>query len=350
MLLLLVCVCTIANSQTIFEGLTGDELKEALVEEYYPDQLLNFTQVKDTLYAKVELIDDSVRCVYTTHALFLPEGEDPSQAMYMNGSGINLEHVWPQSKGAGEGNPGRMDMHHLYPSRVTVNSNRANKPFGDINDNQTDRWYYKDIMLTSVPTDGKDNFSESVKTTFEPAEGKKGNIARAMFYFYTMYEDDALEAAPGFFEAQMDELCQWHIDDPVDDAEIARAERVAAYQGTTNPYVLDCTLAGRAYCGNEDQCSTVSNDQVRPDDLPVQVVQRGCSIELQLTTPESGRIKNSLVSADGKVVLTRDSSIQRGVSTLLFDACSLPNGVYVITSEFRGSASTMRNSQKLFLR
>ena len=72
-------------------------------------------------------------------------------AAFQNGSGLNTEHAWPQTFGA-DALPARADMHHLYASRVNVNTDRGNLPFKDIPDNDTDRWYYLNQLLNNPPT------------------------------------------------------------------------------------------------------------------------------------------------------------------------------------------------------
>jgi len=66
----------------LFPGLEGEALADAIRNEYTPVQLLNDTQVKDTLYAKVFIENDSVRCIYSGLAHYLPPGVDPSQWVY----------------------------------------------------------------------------------------------------------------------------------------------------------------------------------------------------------------------------------------------------------------------------
>ncbi|HUR30296.1 MAG TPA: endonuclease, partial [Saprospiraceae bacterium] len=253
----------------LFPGLEGDELVQAIQNEYTPHILLNDTQVKDTLYAKVFIQNDTVRCIYSGLPRFLPAFEDPSQYLFGNGNeteSINLEHGWPQAKGAGDGTNGSVDMHHLYPSRVKINSDRANYPFMNIDDNATNRWYYLGFEMASLPLNNIDAYSEFMTGSFEPKENVKGDIARAMFYFWTIYRDDAINADPDFFELQKEYLCEWHIQDPVDNFEMLRNERIAAYQdGKLNPFILDCSLAGRAYCSESEKCNTVSNQVLQKD-------------------------------------------------------------------------------------
>ena len=261
LLVLLMCFSISVNAQ-IFPGLSGDQLVEALQEEYTPSVLLNDDDVRDTLYARIFINDDSVKCIYSGLPRFLPEGVDPSQYLFGNGNeieSINLEHGWPQAKGAGDGTRGNVDMHHLYPSRVKINSDRANFPYQDIADHLTESWYYLDVESSIKPMNNVDAYSEFSTGKFEPREEVKGDIARAMFYFWTIYREDATDADPGFFELQKEYLCEWDLTDPADAFEILRNERISIYQdGKINPFIVDCTLAKRAYCPDQSDCSVVA--------------------------------------------------------------------------------------------
>lgn len=261
LLVLFVCVSSMVTSQ-IFPGLTGDDLVEALQQEYTPSVLLNENEVRDTLYSRVFIEGDSVKCIYSCYARFLPEEVDPSQYLFGNGNevgSLNLEHGWPQAKGAGDGTSGNVDMHHLYPSRVKINSDRANFPYQDIADHLTSSWYYRDIEMSMMPNNNVDAYSEFAIGQFEPREEVKGDIARAMFYFWTIYREDAIDADPQFFDIQKDYLCEWDSNDPADGFEMLRNDRISLYQGgKKNPFIIDCTLAKRSYCPEQNECTIVS--------------------------------------------------------------------------------------------
>ncbi len=239
----------------LFPTLSGAALEQALVVAYKPATVLNYAQARDTLFSKVYLEQDSVVCIYTQHKVYLPPNSDPTQAVYLNGmaNGINTEHAYPQSKGASEAN-GKpySDMHHLYPTRIAVNNARGDLPFKELPDSQTTKWYYRDQTLNSAPPlNIRDLYSELSTDRFEVRENQKGNLARAVFYFFTMYRTEALTADPLFFETQRSSLCAWHYADPVDSLEYVRTHTIAKYQsGKANPFVLDCSLAERTYCGS----------------------------------------------------------------------------------------------------
>lgn len=237
--------------ESVFPGLSGAELIDSVARNFRPDSVLDYGNARDTLYAKILAIDDdSLRCIYSGHTLYLDPTQDPTQYIFQGGgpNGINTEHSYPQSKGAADGNA-RSDMHHLYPTRVPVNEARASVPYADIPDAQTQKWFIGNQVFTSIPTVNKDAYSESRSDAFEPRESVKGDVARSIFYFYTMYRAQANLADPNFFELQRPTLCQWVNQDPADSSELRKTWRIAPYQaGKPNPFVLDCTLASRCWC------------------------------------------------------------------------------------------------------
>ena len=140
-------------------------------------------------------------------------------------------------------------MHHLFPTRAAVNSSRGNLPFGENPDAETDRWWRLDYSQTWIPNSHIDEYSETLDNiAFEPREDHKGDAARAMFYFYTMYKQQADAADPNFFDEQKEVLWAWHEQDPATPQEVDRSDQIAAFQSNKpNPFVLDPTLVQRAY-------------------------------------------------------------------------------------------------------
>lgn len=257
----------------VFPHLAGDDLLNAIINDYKPVSVLGYGEARDVLYGTIYNEDDTVRCVYTGHALFLPQGVDPSIHLYMNGSadGINCEHTYPRSKGADDDNGNAFsDMHHLFPTRTAVNSARSNFPFGDINDSQTTKWYYLDQAQSDIPTINIDLYSEVINGRFEPREQYKGNVARAIFYFFAMYKNEAIDADPDFFESQRDAFCMWHKQDPVDSLEWERTYMIGQYQnGLPNPFILDATLASRSFCESVTYVQDAAQSNIRLYPNPV---------------------------------------------------------------------------------
>tara|TARA_B100000315_G_scaffold253453_1_gene292282 strand:- start:112 stop:1035 length:924 start_codon:yes stop_codon:yes gene_type:complete len=227
----------------IGEGLYEDELIDFLQGNYRTSTTLGYTDARDTMYLRIDRIEGQVKGVYTNFAVDLPAtGVDPSTHLYENG--INCEHVFPSSMYGGE-EPLKSDMHALRPCKDNVNSARGNKPFNESTDSQTITWYWQNSQTSNIPSSNIDEYSENHGSYFEPREDRKGDVARTIFYFYTMYSDVADD---DFFEVQKDVLQTWHEQDPADANEIFRTWQIAEYQeDKPNPFILDDTLIERAY-------------------------------------------------------------------------------------------------------
>jgi hypothetical protein len=349
------------DHEQVLPGLTGGELLEQLEGNYKPDTVLDFGDAKDVLYGTIYFLDDSVRCVYSGHALYLDPGADPSQYLYLDGSndGINLEHTYPQSKGAGSGNA-RSDLYNLYPTRLQVNADRGNLAFGEIPDQATDFWYYKTIKQTQVPSTNIQAYSEATEALFEPREDHKGNVARSVFYFVTMYGAEVDAADPAFFESMRQDLCDWHYADPVDSLEWVRNIQIAGYQsGRPNPFILDCSLAGRTYCDYIDEgCTAVGADHAVLNDGQTEgmtIYPNPFSSAFSLV-PEKGTSLIQLVVYNllGEVVYHQDPAVPSlrpaDFSGFRINLEQLPDGIYVVRAMFAGQGTGLRLSQEVLVK
>lgn len=327
LIILLLFPCLLQGQQ-IYPNLSGDALLDAVVSDYKPLFVLDYSEARDVMYGEIYSVNDTVYCVYTGHALYLPQGVDPSVHLYMNAStnGINAEHTYPQSKGANEdnGNP-HSDMHHLYPVRTGVNTARGNLPFGEINDNQTTNWYYKTEIKNEIPDININKYSERISSSFEPREDHKGNVARSIFYFYTMYEADAMEADPLFFEAQRETLCEWHYADPVDDLELERTYQIAGYQDDLpNPFVIDCSIPARTYCDQlSESCENIVSNNSIPQEPEISIYPNPVSSFLNVKALG----KNELILTD---VLGRKLQVQQFKDELSIDFSQFTKGTYFL--------------------
>ncbi|PHI21655.1 endonuclease I [Lewinellaceae bacterium SD302] len=256
-----VVLAAILPAQPFFPDLDGQELIDALAQEFRPGSVLSYGDARDLLYGEIDRRNDSLYCVYTDFGIQMTPGADPSNDAFSKG--INTEHTWPRSKGAENGFP-NSDMHHLFPTQLDVNNDRGSLPFGEISDNVTDRWYYLSIETTNTPSAAvRDLYSElRTNVSFEPREAHKGNVARAMFYFWTVYRNEALAADPNFFPSQINTLCDWHEQDPVDSRELQRSEAIAEHQDDkVNPFVVDCNLLQRSYCPDVSTVACISSTE-----------------------------------------------------------------------------------------
>jgi len=233
----------------IGDGLIGQPLLDYVVTNYKTSTTLGYNTARDTLYAVIDLkAGNQLTGVYSGYTITLDLTQDPSTNAYEQG--INCEHTFPQSMGAGD-EPQKSDMHHLFPCKSNVNSSRGNDPYAEILDEDTEKWYRNDTILYTIPTEFIEEYAEKYNPSdptderFEPKEDHKGDAARAMFYFYAMYSEIADD---DFWEIQKETLLNWHYYDAVNTTETTRTWKIAEYQdGLPNPFLLDSTLARRIW-------------------------------------------------------------------------------------------------------
>jgi endonuclease I len=243
------------------------------------------TSLRLTLH---EVIDDHVWFPYTdsstdTWDIVNDADEDPNDPgaivdVYRNASygkisgGIgayNREHTWPRSYGFpdnGDLNYPFTDCHHLFASDPDYNSARENRPYrychSGCEELPTETTNGRGGTSGTYPSES--NWTQGAYTdgTWETWSGRRGDIARAMFYMAIRYEggNHGITGAPepdleltdnqSLIEAyqtgenesvaymgMLSDLLVWHAEDPVDDNELHRNDVVMSYQGNRNPFV-----------------------------------------------------------------------------------------------------------------
>ncbi|MGD2110006.1 MAG: endonuclease, partial [Phycisphaerae bacterium] len=265
------------------------------------------TTLRSTLH---EVIDDHIRFPYTststdTWDILEDAEEDPNNPnnildLYRNRSFVkegggnsfyNREHSWPKSYGFPNdvvANYPYTDCHHLFLVDDGYNSARSNKPYR-----------YCDAACTEYETDvnngqgggsgtypgnsdwGTGSFTQG---TWETWIGRRGDVARAMFYMEVRYEggthggtghsepDLILTDSEALIESSntgnnesvgymgmLAVLLQWHAEDPVDDFERDRNDVVYGYQGNRNPFVdhpewVNCVFNDICGCTGDPEC------------------------------------------------------------------------------------------------
>lgn len=333
------------NQQQLYSDLDGNELLEKVVDEYKATILFfDYGTTRDTMFREVYAVNDSLECVYTGHKLYMDPEKDPTTTVFMNGAdnGINTEHTYPRSKGAGSGNA-RSDMHHLFPTRAMVNEERSNFPFAEIPDEEATKWFWKDQTLIDKPDKNLDLYSEWRWQKFEPRESFKGNIARAVMYFYTMYKTQADMEDPDYFWDMLPDLCQWHFSDPVDSAEYTRTNLIAKWQQYPNPFVIDCSLASRSYCKDivDDACElAVPVKETKASGLSITYNRIREEIILDHASNQLNQpIFIDIFTADGQKVVSKKIEAKEGSS---YNVSFLDRGAYIARVQWKGGLESIK--------
>ena len=352
--ILLLTLPAYSQIESLYPDTEGDALLDSLIKDFKTLNVLDYDEARDFMYGELDNHNDTVRGIYSNHAIYLPPNvDDPSTFLFMNGSrdGINAEHVYPQSKGAREGNA-RSDMHHLFPARAAVNSARGNRFLGEVDDNLTAEWFWQDMQQSEIPTENIDEWSERATQVFEPREKVKGDVARAVFYFYTMYKEQADEADDFFFDVQREDLCQWHSRDPVDIDELIRSQSVAIFQDDkANPFVLDCTLASRTYCsdilvGCDELTVSVEDQTLELLQLTVFPNPSYGQVNVKYQLQEKSNVELTVYDMVGRVVRRVTASSKVGHNQ---ESLNMEKGFYLLGLTHRTNNSITKTVQKIVI-
>lgn len=212
-------------------NLSGSSLRSWYKTNWYDGKhsSLGYDGARKKMYGTIDNINGKVTCVYTGYQ------QNGANVTFLDP--INAEHTIPQSFFSQSSVP-RSDIHHLYPTHKDANSARGSLPFAELSASQTNTWYFVNGNTYSTSSSAPSNVDASSKrntnSSFEPREDHKGNLARAVFYFYTMYPTIAGDISK---VGDINTLYQWHLADPVDDAERQRNAAVETAQGNRNPYI-----------------------------------------------------------------------------------------------------------------
>ena len=219
-----------AGYYNLAEGQSGTALLQALHQIIDDQRVLTYDAGRDSLYSFVDDQDnnDTIADLYVGD----PRGPVNSRATALLVD-FNAEHTWPQSLGA-DNDPPESDLHHLFAADETANNRRSNNPFGNVVRDTT--WV---SPLVTTPQEqsvlGRDSQNRVV---FEPRDSKKGDIARALLYFYVRYN---YQRPTGFslsnFNVEEATLLEWARQDPPDAWERARNNLVYRAQGNRNPFI-----------------------------------------------------------------------------------------------------------------
>ena len=245
----------------------------------------NPAALRQTLHA---VIDDHTRFPYTSGAtdtwniLELAQ-EDPANSsrvidVYRNasfpkqGGGNSFydrEHSWPKSYGFPDNDSSNVpytDCHLLFLCDGNYNQARSNKPFrfctSGCSEFATDQNGGQGGQGGGYPGDSNWTSGAFTAGRWETWLGKRGDVARAMFYADVRYEG-GIHTGLGVSEpdliltdveslidgsntgnnlsvaymGMLSDLLQWHIQDPPDAHEMMRNDIVYSFQGNRNPFV-----------------------------------------------------------------------------------------------------------------
>ena len=262
-----------------------------------------------------------------------------------NGVGdcYNREHSIPNSWwGGDDSDTAYTDLHHMFPVDGFVNSKRGNYPLGDCNTGTV----YGTGMLGSCA------FAGYSGTVFEVADEYKGDFARVFFYFATRYMTRISNYTSGtgsvVFTAStylgltnwaINQLLEWHRNDPVSSLETTRNDAVYGIQHNRNPFIDNPELVeyiwgnmkGNAWNGGGTPPTPTPTLTSPTNGSTVNVgTNTGNGVSMSITVKGSNLTKSLAVSVSGTGFSVTPTSIT---------AASANNGTNVTVS-YNGTATS----------
>lgn len=299
--------------------LSGNDLLTGLRALISTNDYSNYTGAKSFLFQTLDNTNGTVTCIYT--------GQVYNVGYNYNGANNpNTEHTYAQSWfSSPQSSIKKADLHHLFPSNSVVNSSRGNYPIFTVANHNSANVYYPD-----TPWQSYRGQSPSGYTVFEPADQSKGNIARALLYFYTRYNDTLVQQNVNMLPV----LVQWSNQDPPDATERARNNGIYGFQNNRNPFVDHPEFVNRIWGPVE------SDDPILPPEQSLMVssispnpFSSQTNISLQSKSARAGTV--FFYDLKGRRVRQFKINLEAGTSQLIWDGCDetgsrLPSGIYLM--------------------
>lgn len=264
------------------------DFDETIVENFFERDTSNGQKVINCQYSNEFKI-------YTPPFSFLDENYNREHRMPF--SWINFNGV---SRSDFELMPEGNDLHQLELVQANVNSQRLNFPFSS--DIVSNIYTYKEFIQ------GRDSDNRDVA---EVMESRRGDVARALFYVMLCYNGSfsqnwGLDYLLNRAENQdLQQLIDWHNNDPVDAFEQTRNEYVYSQQNNRNPFIDYPDLVNCIDFTNmtlKSSCEFVGINQISTR-KELKIFPNPTQNSIQIVFDSEGEFTWSLSDLSGKVVM-----------------------------------------------
>jgi len=340
LILLLVAIVIFTQAQppagyyNTASGKTGAQLKTALYNIIKGHTEVSYSAIWNAFYTTDKKQNGKVWDMYSDIPGGTPPyeytlGSDQGASSGTEGCCYNREHSFPKSW-FGDVAPMNVDIFHIYPTDVNVNSNRGNLPYGTV---KTPTW-------TSKNGSKKGSCSAPGYTSevFEPINEYKGDFARTYFYMATRYEniisnwhskDNNGEAVlqpnsfPVFENWILNLLLTWNTSDPVSQKEIDRNNAVYAIQKNRNPFIDHPEYASLVWGTN----TGVTDEYYR---LALQVYPNPASEMCTVTLPSDFNQQNTIFTVYSSTGVPVFAPVSISGEKAVLNLENTPPGFYLI--------------------
>ncbi len=311
----------------------------------YIETMVSGFQIRDTFVVSGQIINDRVLdCPYSGAPILFQE---PYQ---FGSTGTSREHTFshswmPTFNASSPERPEYSDQHNLYPVFQNINEIRCNYPFGEVE---------TPILQSGLGTLGLNALGNRV---FEPTEGHKGRVARALMYMTICYNSvngngwnlnapigENCNGNPINYPQDQQLLLDWHFNHPPNNFDVARNDFLDSLQGNRNPFVdnpdwpcyIDFTTM--TWIANPTiPCATVGLDAQNP--LQAKVWPIPAHQVLNWSIPGNGSsFQLSATDIAGREVMRTELQGTEGQ----LDLGSWSTGMYILRIEKDGLESTFK--------
>lgn len=303
-----------ANYYDAVQDLYSDELLQALRALISTNSYSNYNGAKAKLFQELENHDGYVTCIYTGQEFDVGYN-------YTGSSDPNTEHTYCQSWfSSSEINIKKADLHHLFPCEMRTNSSRGNYPIYTVANHTNANVYY-----THTPWQSYRGQSSTGHTVFEAADESKGNIARALLYFYIRYDDPLVQQ----YVDMLPVLIEWNNIDPPDEHEITRNQGIYEFQGNRNPFIDHPEYVDRIWNHSSTEGGT---SFATPELLQARVYPNPFANQttFQLKAKEAQKAQLCVYDIRGRKVHQQELSLHSGENQISWDSQALGAGIYLL--------------------
>lgn len=261
------------------EGLAGENLKKALHDIIKGHVDFSYNQSRYI----INYTDADTANPENVILFYLQESRD-ADLYGTGGDNINREHVWAKSHGNfADIRPMDSDAHNLRPADASVNEDRSNKDFDNVQPNGTQHPEATGCWYTS--------------SAWEPGPATKGQVARILFYMATRYEGGDPEIDLELIDAyssyslpqhgKLSTLIEWNNQYPPSNFERRRNERLFQIQQNRNPFVDNPDFANLIWNTKQPALINISELKMTPEKpVPGETVAISLKINSE-TAPDS---------------------------------------------------------------
>lgn len=204
-----------------------DVTKQELKLKYKDHKVVSYSATRLMMYNQVDCENNKLYLIYGGEPYNWRCGQTKMPPL----NDINAEHTVPQSF-FHKAQPMVTDLHHLISAPHVLNEVRSNYKFNEFSYDRCAKFCKGLTCQTSRPSNPDDYSCLSTDKVWMPRKADRGQVARMVLYFFTMYDD-----YPITLVGDLKTFLKWNNQYPPSSREITRNNILNKTQGNRNPFI-----------------------------------------------------------------------------------------------------------------